>query len=322
MTGSKGYPATEASSDVQITFREDLSSDYRQAAERSVATLIARSVEAEAQARAAEAELAKLTEVLNAPFVKLIEGDPGVVRAIESLRARQLLDRDATDALHQDAVLTETSSALAFREDFRIIRDSRSGEFFRPPYHFEWSFQDPGSGPPFNRIVDRFSGRVGLDARSGLLEGGAPGFVKAHAGFGVAFTTDHPVRAAASATLTPARWSYRMRSLGVGSNATTEGGVDAAAFEEGRLLDIKSSTRWRRRISGIEDAFDGGDGTLYVPGGSPGVVFFQMQPGRVCTVNVGIWVFSDRTPGVGAAAVQSLLEGTVHMSISLAGPSD
>ena len=39
-------------------------------------------------------------------------------------------------------------------------------------------------------IVNRPDGNVGLDARSGSLEGGASGFVNAHAGFGVFLGSD------------------------------------------------------------------------------------------------------------------------------------
>jgi hypothetical protein len=63
MTRLKGHPATGASPDVRITFREDVLPDQRRAGERSVTTLVARSFEAAAKVRAAEAELAKLSEV-------------------------------------------------------------------------------------------------------------------------------------------------------------------------------------------------------------------------------------------------------------------
>jgi hypothetical protein len=71
MAAMNEYPATG----LQITFREDVTDPKQmQTAERSVSALIARSTEAGAQARAAEAELRGLTDALNAPVVKLIEG--------------------------------------------------------------------------------------------------------------------------------------------------------------------------------------------------------------------------------------------------------
>ena len=70
---------------LQITFYEDVSTEQRQAAERSVATLIARTVEAAAKRNAAEAELAELSDALSAPFVKLIEEHPEAMRAVDNL---------------------------------------------------------------------------------------------------------------------------------------------------------------------------------------------------------------------------------------------
>ena len=48
-----------------------------------------------------------------------------------------------------------------------------------------------------------------------------------------------------------------------------------------------------------------------VPLGDPESLFFTMQPGREYTFNVGLWVFSDRSTGIGAAGAQSLIQGTV-----------
>jgi hypothetical protein len=86
---------------------------------------------------------------------------------------------------------------------------------------------------------------------------------------GVGFGTDRPVRAVASAAL-DSRWSYHLSSRGVGGSAIADGGVDAAAFEDGNLLDLKSIPRWHRRISGFEDASDSGTGTLLYPSAAPG----------------------------------------------------
>jgi hypothetical protein len=38
-----------------------------------------------------------------------------------------------------------------------------------------------------------------------------------------------------------------------------------------------------------------------------------MQPGRSYTFNIGLWVFSDRTPGVGVAAANAVLEGNIAL---------
>jgi hypothetical protein len=51
--------------------------------------------------------LAKLTDALDAPFVRLIEGDSGAVKALNDLRTRRFVASDATEALRQDAPLAD-----------------------------------------------------------------------------------------------------------------------------------------------------------------------------------------------------------------------
>lgn len=53
-----------------------------------------------------------------------------------------------------------------------------------------------------------------------------------------------------------------------------------------------------------------GDGPFTVS--EPRELKFTMKPGREYTFNVGIWVSTDYSAGVGAAGVQALMEGDVH----------
>ena len=186
------YSTTNAASDllpnVQITFRDDLTQpELRRTVERSVATLAARSAEAVAQVRAAEAERAKLVAALNAPFMKLIKEDPAANKALDDLRTRQLIDLDSTNALRGERPHTETNDAVTVPlGEVRVLAA-------RPPYDFSWSWFNPQGSPPFSQQLSNPSGHVGLDARSGA--GGASGFVEAHAGFGVILRTDSVVTA-------------------------------------------------------------------------------------------------------------------------------
>ena len=86
--------------------------------------------------------------------------------------------------------------------------------------------------------------------------------------------------------------------------------MDLAAFEEDRLVGIVSVKLWRRRVSANPDEEAHGEtGPLLV--GFPGAgLTFRMNPGHQYTFNVGMWVFTDRSPGVGAAAAQSVIQGT------------
>jgi hypothetical protein len=103
----------ESSTEFQISFRDDATQADRENAERSVAALVARSVAAVARNRAAEAELAELTDSLTRPFVNLIEQDPLANKALEKLRAHQLAQPDAIDMLRQDTPFTLTYDAIS-----------------------------------------------------------------------------------------------------------------------------------------------------------------------------------------------------------------
>jgi hypothetical protein len=293
---------------LQITFREDVTDpEQRLAAERSVAALIAHSTDASARARAAEAELDRLGEALNAPLIKLIHADKAAASALQTLAAKKLLAESDLAQLKRD----DPARPLIRTETSLISADTIEP---RPPFSFWWSYYEGNNRPHSQRITPE-NGYLGVEARSGAVDGGAAGFVKAHIGYGVVLPrVNRPTQILASSGLYNPRWVYNMRTFGIGSSATAEMGGDAAAFEEGHLLGDVLSTKFdRRRISGVESAR-----TDYHPIGisldiptSGALLRFTMNPGRTYTINIGIWVLSDRSGGVGAAAVQSLIEGFI-----------
>jgi hypothetical protein len=114
MSDTKKYPESDTSATkFQITFRDDATQADRENAERSVAALVARSRAAVARHRAAEADLAELTDSLNGPFVKLLGGDPLANKAFEKLRSHQLMQPEAMDGLGQDTPFTLTYDSRA-----------------------------------------------------------------------------------------------------------------------------------------------------------------------------------------------------------------
>ncbi|MET9959581.1 hypothetical protein ABZ128_10975 [Streptomyces sp. NPDC006326] len=290
MTGTTRYSEPDTSSrEFDISFRDEdnVTQSDRQNAERSVAALVARAKEAAARDRAAEAGLVELTDPLNAPFKKLVEEDPHAVKALEKLRDYELLQPDTTEALQQDAPPTA----------YDVSPRAESG--FAPPYDFDWSFHI--DHPPFRKSHDRFTGMLSLDARSGAITDGAPGRVIAHAGFGVFMVFENPGKKFPHAVLKPGSFAFHVQTVGVGSNATSEGGFDLAVFEDGRFLTGASRRLWRSRISGFEEA-EGRDGPLTIT--APDVEF-NLRPGHGYSVNAGIWVVTDRSTGVGAGAAWS-----------------
>src|SRR5215831_7538935 len=120
-------------SESQLTFREDITQpEQQEAAKRSVSALISRSMERFARARAAEAELAKVTDALDSPLRRLIGGDKEATGALERPHSRYLIDTEATDGLYQNQLLPDDAPATDFRP---VIIN-------RPPYHVSRSGHD------------------------------------------------------------------------------------------------------------------------------------------------------------------------------------
>jgi hypothetical protein len=303
MTGTYPNPEPDA---FQIWFRDDATEPDRLNAERSVAALIARSREAVAKERAAEAEMTKLIDALHHPFMQLVQEDPRAIGALESIRTRPLMPVEKLDALGQDApaLIYDTSPSVP-----PGIPISRSLNFI-PPYDFAWAWH--AGNPPIDQVLDRPSGRVGLVARSGAVSGGAPGPVNAHAGFGVFLRSDTQGQRFPHAVLNPGQYSFSLATNGVGSNATSEGGFELTVFEEGQLLTVADRKLWRSRVSGTlfdpTESASGSQGPQPMTGPE---LAFTIRPGLGYTFNAGIWVFSDRSTGIGVAGVQSLLQGVV-----------
>jgi len=147
---------------------------------------------------------------------------------------------------------------------------------------------------------------------------GVSGFVDAAAGFGLILGTVSGMVPSRLGSFRGMAYRFQARAVGIGSNATTEGGTSLAAFEDGRLLSIASGNIWRARVSGVDESAFGEDDSVIVV--DPYSVGFTRFPGHQYTVNVGIYVYSDRTPGIGAGAAQSILEGQVdHIQVYKTG---
>ncbi len=288
----------------QLSVRDGVTQDEQDDAGRTVAALVARAKLASERRRTAVTESAELAGALSKPFEQVINNDPDARRALENLTQRQLVRLEEPDQLqtYLDRIRPEAPA-----DDSGL----RSNLGFAPPYDFQWAWHDTNGSAPFGIVQNRNTGEVGADARSGLLDGGAAGFVNAHVGFGV-FLNWGPGQKFPHAVLNPGRFSHVVRAVGVGSNATSEGGFELTIFEDGQFLTGASRRLWRSRVSGTlfdpDESASGGMGNHVITGPE---LQFTLRAGHGYTFNAGVWVYSDRSTGVGGGAAQSLLQGTL-----------
>lgn len=281
----------------EISFREGLTAEQVQTARRSVAALVARAEQA-SEARVARAQLA---QTLGAPLTRLIGADPEAAQALEALR---YLPTD-------DSELVADPPAFASGESLTIEKASilDSVDIKSPPYDFGWRWHHQAGGAPIGSFTNA-DGHAGLDARSGSIASGASTFVDAHAGYGLVLRTPQQVNVTGH-SLRKIWHSYVVGCNGVGGNATSEGGIEFTAMENGQFLTSASHKVWRRRVSGLESDRFRSDG--FYPMYDPSELAFTMRPGREYTFNVGIWAFSDRSPGAGVAWAQSRIEADIWL---------
>lgn len=308
MTETATHREQDASpADFHLTVRDDATEAERHQAERSVAAMVARSTQAAARLRAADADVTELTDALRRPFVDALERDDRASAALRQLRARDLMHHEEMEVLSHHSSVTYDPTPPVSRD---VLTNRSQG--FVPPYDYQWAWHDPAGHPPFNIVQDRPSGRLGVDARSGSAPGGASGFVNVHAGFGVFLSSNVQTQKFPHAVLNPGNYRWAVRAIGVGSNATSEGGFEITVFEDGRFLTGLSRQLWRRRVSGSvfspDESASDVKGNHVITGPD---LQFTIRPGHGYTFNAGIWVYSDRSTGVGAGAVQSLLQGTL-----------
>jgi hypothetical protein len=153
-----------------LRFRDNnVEPKLRLAAERAVATLVSHSTAATTQRRAAESELAKLTDAIDAPLAKLIHNDPKSVQALQVLRKSRPVGAEEISKLTHKAARFWPDQRVSTRSlppDVSIITTAH------PPFRFSWNWWEG------NLAFDESSnheGYVGIDARSGFLTGAPPG---------------------------------------------------------------------------------------------------------------------------------------------------
>lgn len=273
--------------DPQINFSDGITKAQREITECSVAAHVARVDEAAAKLRD-DTAAAELTSAVNAPLVKIIEADPDAAKALKvDTERRKLLVKD--HAAKVAARLGGPISTSAYPLDVLspTARFGAANRIFPIPYHYEWKFHEDRA--PATSVTNLGTGDVTIGV------GDAEGRCSAHAGFGVSFVADRNARAM-TRSLRSSTEDYLV-TAGTDGSATSEGGMDMAVFEDGRLVnDIVRDRRWRKRVSSWESDSWTADGSTL---GEPIEIVWPMIAGRTYNINVGAWVFCERRWGFG-----------------------
>jgi len=278
---------TRALSEVQLVRMSP-----RQPAARRAVEQFTRSVEALArqrtQARARErAEAARSQRALLRPFAKAIESDSVAAAALAGLRTRRLgsLDKLSARASFRASPPAASVLSLTLHEHLAVIG---------PPYDFEWQW-----GNAQQTLANASTGAIGVLGESGHFANGSADAVHAASGIGLILTTDKPALVSVRPFIQYS-WAYAVGASGAFSSGSAAGGIDAAAFLNGKLIDgvhrsqvFSDSRGWAGTDS------DSGDGIAWVPDLTVG---FSMAPGEVYAVPFGAWVDCDHTSGIGFGA--------------------
>ncbi|MFI8823964.1 hypothetical protein [Streptomyces sp. NPDC053431] len=296
-------PEQERAPAIEIDFSEDLTSEQRKIARRSVERMAAAGVEAREQQRAVEAGYQELSDAINAPLRKAVEADEAGRRKFEHLRDHTPLRFDEPTLLEAGAEYPVAVEAADMH-----IHDVRATQVFSPPYHFDWRWHNTGGSAPYTSSTNRPLGQASLQGRCGPWIPGAGGkFVEAHAGFGLLFRpTVNGLLSGDSLRVLGFFWV--VGAFGIGSNATVEGGTECTILEDGKLKAVNSHKLWRKRVSVNEWA----DFVQTNPVTDTSMrTQFPMRAGHEYTFNVGFWIYADNTAGVGTSGAISALGGRV-----------
>ncbi|UED76376.1 hypothetical protein [Brevibacillus sp. DP1.3A] len=264
-----------------ISFRENVTQpELRQAAERSIATLIT-------------------------SFEKKVE---------------QMLVTDTSKAKVQTSVNAQDDRSSLQSIDLNIPDTAHIRTLaIVPPFDFTWSWFLPDGSPPTFQNLNNETGEVGLIARSGAVSGvggmGAPGFIAAHAGFGIMLSTDREVTATgyAARRFVP---KWHLSSIESTDSVMVEAGTELTVLKDGQLVNSASGKLFSESVHG-----NGGgryESSGYVDVTNPPSISFAMSPGHQYTFNVGIWVVSNKS-GSQHAFAESWLSGAV-LSMSVVRP--
>jgi hypothetical protein len=267
----------------------------RTAISRALEALKVRTLQCEKARVAENRKTDKSLRALRAPFEQLIAESPAASRALKDLRQQQIKD---VSGFVRDIPVRDRQGAS--------ILDLRLHEHLSvaiPPYDFDWQ-----RGNPQQSIHSKLDGRIGILGRSGHFEDGSGDRIDAAAGIGLAITTDKPAIVSVRPFITYS-WEYVVGAQGLFSSGSASGGIDAAAFLNGVIIDgVRRSVLFSDSRGWAGTDQDDGGGITWVPDVTLG---FNMDPGQVVVVNFGAWIECDHDSGIGIGGGAGKVQGAV-----------
>lgn len=260
-----------------------------------------------ALAQSRQAEIDALMDRINAPSKKLIEANSDATSALRELQDREV----EIDRFENNVALFESRSVQTFAPQVFAVR---------PPYN-------PSSGgagvyqgsQPAHSVFNRPSdGYVGMDARSGSIDGGASGSVSAFSGFTLGFQPSANAQYTTGFQIDNMHFAYNVACRSVtGGSAVAEGGLLAVVLDilgAGSLVIAGRIQLWHKRVSGGETSHDSQSGLRRSVQLNPAGLYGGRRYALICQ----LYCNSDRSSGVGAAASQSLGEGYITAMVAVA----
>jgi hypothetical protein len=254
-----------------------------------------RSLQNEKARVAEDSKSDKLLRALRAPFERVIAESPAASRALEELRQQHV--KDVSGFVREIPVREPRGASILdihLQEHLSIVI---------PPYDFDWQ-----RGNPQQSLHNKLDGSIGILGKSGHFQGGSGDRVDAAAGIGLAITTDKPAMVSVRPFI-PNEWAYVAAAEGPFSSGSASGGIDAAAFLNGNIIDgVRRSVLFSDSRGWDGSDRDDGGGITWVPDVTLG---FNMVPGQVVVVNFGAWVDCDHDDGIGIGGGAGKVQGTV-----------
>jgi hypothetical protein len=174
------------------------------------------------------------------------------------------------------------------------------------PYDWDWQ---RGNGQQYVHSRD---GNIGVQGKSGAFPGGSGDRVEAGAGIGVVITSDVQAIAEVRPYITYT-WEYTVGAYGAFSSGSARGGMDAAVFHDGALMqDIRYDQFFSDSRGTYGEDHDSSGGVVWA---DDVALSFMMDAGQDYAVPYGVWVDCDHSSGIGSAGGGGLVQAQVHFVV-------